>query len=122
MIYIRKKPKQFGANKQIEGSYEVNQKAILIEDLATDGGSKVNFIKALRNAKLNVSDIFVIIYYNIFDITKTPLADLKVKIHSLCTWADIIKIISEKKIFSNQEIKNLKIFLQNPEEWRRKNG
>ena len=43
MIYIRKKPKGFGKNQQIEGDYNLNKKAILIEDLATDGGSKVLF-------------------------------------------------------------------------------
>ena len=39
MIYVRKKPKGFGKNQQIEGYYENGQKAILIEDLATDGGN-----------------------------------------------------------------------------------
>ena len=48
MIYIRKKPKEFGKNKQIEGFYENGQKAILIEDLATDGGTKAMFIEVLR--------------------------------------------------------------------------
>ena len=60
MVYIRKKPKEFGGNKQIEGYYKNNQKAILIEDLATDGGSKIVFVEALRKANLNISDIFVI--------------------------------------------------------------
>ena len=48
MIYIRKKPKGFGKNQQIEGDYKKNQKTILIEDLATDGGSKIIFLKALK--------------------------------------------------------------------------
>ena len=41
MIYVRKKSKGFGKNQQIEGNYKQNQKVLLIEDLATDGGSKV---------------------------------------------------------------------------------
>ena len=60
MIYIRKKSKGFGINKQIEGNFEKNQEAIIIEDLATDGGSKINFVNALREAGLKVKDIFVI--------------------------------------------------------------
>lgn len=120
MIYIRKKPKGFGKDQQIEGNYKKNQKAILIEDLATDGGSKVIFVKALREASIQVSDIFVVFYYNIFNINKSPLGSLNVKIHSLCTWKNIISVLIEQKLFSDEKIQNLKNFLHNPENWRNK--
>ena len=120
MIYIRKQPKRFGGNQQIEGNYKKNQKAILIEDLATDGGSKIVFIKALKSVNLIVSDIFVVFYYDIFDIKKSPLGSLNVKIHSLCTWKNIINIIKQKNLYSLQEIDNLQSFLLNPDEWRAK--
>ena len=120
MIYIRKKPKGFGVNQQIEGDYKKNQKAILIEDLATDGGSKITFLTALQNANIEVSDIFVIFYYDIFDITTTPLGSFNVKIHSLCSWKNIIEVINKKKLYSNEKIKNLEFFLKDPKEWRRK--
>ena len=38
MLYVRKKPKGFGRNAQIEGSLSEGAKVILVEDLATDGG------------------------------------------------------------------------------------
>ena len=117
MIYVRKKPKNFGKNQQIEGHYLAKQKAILIEDLATDGGSKVIFVQALRDANIYVSDIFVIFYYDIFDINNSPLSSLNVKIHSLCTWKNIINIIKKKKLYSNNEIESLDSFLKNPENW-----
>jgi orotate phosphoribosyltransferase len=120
MIYIRKKPKGFGKDQQIEGSYEKNQKVILIEDLATDGGSKIIFLNALKKAKLYVSDIFVIFYYDIFDIKKTQLGSLDIKIHSLCTWKDIINVIKKKKLYSPQQVENLESFLHNPDKWRLK--
>ena len=122
MIYVRKKSKGFGKNQQIEGYYTKGQKAILIEDLATDGGSKVIFVEALRNSGLEVSDIFVVFYYDIFDINKTPLGDMDIKIHSLCTWKNVINVISDKKLFSEKEINNLKIFLESPEVWRKNNA
>ena len=121
MIYVRKKPKDFGKNQQIEGHYTIGQKAILIEDLATDGGSKVVFINALRNSGLKVSDIFVVFYYDIFDLNKTPLGSMDIKIHSLCTWKNIINVISNEKLFTEKEIDNLKIFLKDPETWRKNN-
>jgi len=121
MIYVRKKPKGFGKDQQIEGNYEKGQKVILIEDLATDGSSKVIFIEAIRRLGLKVSDIFVIFYYDIFDINKTSLMNLDVNIHSLCTWKNIINVVSQKKLFSEKDIDNLKIFLNDPEGWRQKN-
>ena len=118
MIYIRKQPKGFGKNQQIEGNFNNNQKAILIEDLTTDGASKVVFIEVLRKFNINVSDIFVIFYYDIFNLSKTPLATLNVNMHYLCTWKNIINIVQKNKILSVNEINNLKYFLSEPEKWR----
>ena len=122
MIYIRKKSKGFGINKQIEGNFEKNQEAIIIEDLATDGGSKITFVNALREAGLKVKDIFVIFYYDIFDFNSSELSKMNVNIHSLCTWKDIINYIQSEKILKDSEIENLKDFLSNPNSWREKNG
>ena len=121
MLYVRKKSKGFGKNQQIEGSFKEEQRAILIEDLATDGGSKVIFVEAMREAGLAVKDIFVIFYYDIFNFESSVLGKLNVKIHSLCTWKDIISVMEKKNLFSQNDIDNLKEFLSNPDEWREKN-
>jgi len=122
MLYVRKKPKGFGKNQQIEGEFEKNQVAILIEDLATDGGSKVIFVEAIRKAGLVVKDIFVIFYYDIFNFEDSVLSKLDVKIHSLCTWKDIISVMKKRNLFSQIDIGNLKEFLSSPDEWRAKNA
>jgi orotate phosphoribosyltransferase len=122
MLYIRKKPKSFGKNQQIEGVFKNKQKAILVEDLATDGGSKIIFVEAMREEKLIVNDIFVIFYYDIFNFQNSVLSNLNVKIHSLCTWKDIISVVERKKLFNSADIKNLKKFLSDPDGWRLKNA
>ena len=122
MVYIRKKPKGFGQNQQIEGHFKEKEKAILIEDLATDGGSKVVFVEAMRKAGLIVNDIFVIFYYDIFNLENSVLSKLNVNIHSLCTWKDILSVIEKKNIYKENDIKNLKKFLSNPDDWRKDNG
>ena len=122
MVYIRKKPKGFGQNQQIEGHFKDKEKAILIEDLATDGGSKVVFVEAMRKAGLIVNDIFVIFYYDIFNLENSVLSKLNVNIHSLCTWKDIISVIEKKSIYKENDIKNLKKFLSNPDDWRKDNA
>ena len=122
MIYVRKKPKGFGQNQQIEGHFEEKEKAILIEDLATDGGSKAVFVEAMRRSGLIVNDIFVIFYYDIFNLEDSVLSKLDVNIHSLCTWKEIISVIENKNIYKEHDIKNLKKFLSNPDDWRKDNA
>ena len=63
MLYVRKKPKGFGRDAQIEGYLEQGKKVLLVEDLATDGGSKINFVEALLTAGGEISDIFVVFFY-----------------------------------------------------------
>ena len=121
MIYVRKKSKGFGINKQIEGQFIKNQSTLLVEDLATDGGSKVIFVNAIREVGLKVKDIFVIFYYDIFDYKKSELFKLDVNIHSLCTWKNILTYLENNKVYSNSEILSLKEFLNDPESWRKKN-
>jgi orotate phosphoribosyltransferase len=122
MVYIRKQPKGFGKNQQIEGSFNKNQKAILVEDLATDGGSKIIFVEAMRKAGLCVKDIFVIFYYDIFEFEESDLSKLNVKLHSLCTWKDIISVLEKRNTFNQTDIENLKEFLSRPDDWRAKNA
>ena len=50
MIYIRKKPKGFGKLSQIEGDIKKKSRVLLIEDLSTDGKSKINFCNAIKKA------------------------------------------------------------------------
>ena len=122
MLYVRKKSKEFGINKQIEGEFKANQSTLLVEDLATDGGSKVNFVNAIRDAGLIVKDIFVIFYYDIFDYKKSDLFKLNVNLHSLCTWKDVLNYIEKNKLYGESEILSLREFLNDPETWRKNNG
>src|SRR5499427_4373526 len=88
MLYIRKKPKGFGRNAQIEGNIVEGQRVLLVEDLTSDGGSKIGFSKALRAAGLRVDHCFVIFFYDIFPESKKIISDLNVTLHSLATWWD----------------------------------
>ena len=81
MLYVRKKPKGFGRDAQIEGYLKDGQQVLLVEDLATDGGSKINFVNALRTAGAKVSDIFVVFFYSIFPNTREALDNAEIKMH-----------------------------------------
>ena len=92
MQYVRKKPKGFGRGAQIEGQLLPGQRVLLVEDLATDGKSKVNFIKALREAGAACDHCFVIFFYDIYPQSKKILGDLGVTLHALTTWRDVLAV------------------------------
>src|SRR4029078_5227561 len=86
MQYVRKKPKGFGRNAQAEDHIEPGDRVLLVEYMTTDGRSKVNFCKALREAEAIVEHCFVFFFYDIFPEGKKILADLRVYMHGSALW------------------------------------
>ena len=122
MQYIRKKPKGFGRNAQIEGNIVDGQRALLVEDLATDGGSKLGFVKALRDAGMSCDHCFVIFYYDIFSHAKGAMDDLGVTLHSLATWWDVLQVAKDGNYFDTKTIGEVEKFLHQPAEWSAAHG
>jgi orotate phosphoribosyltransferase len=122
MLYVRKQPKGFGRDAQIEGNLEEGKKVLLVEDLATDGGSKINFVNALRTAGANVSDIFVVFFYSAFPGALDTLDEAGVKLHYLCTWRDVLKVADEGNYFPSESIAGVRDFLADPIGWSAAHG
>ena len=68
MTYVRKKPKGYGRNARIEGEMTKDQRVLLVEDLTTDGGSKISFVEAIRATGAICAHTAVIFNYGIFRI------------------------------------------------------
>ncbi|MBK48053.1 MAG: orotate phosphoribosyltransferase [Pelagibacteraceae bacterium] len=109
MIYIRKKPKGFGKLSQIEGELKKNSRVLLIEDLSTDGKSKINFCNAIKKAGGKIKDIFVIFNYDIYP--DTIFNRNKLKIHFLTNWKFIMNNLKKKKSLKKEEILEIERFL-----------
>ena len=60
MLYVRKKPKGYGIATRVEGHVSAGARVLMVEDLVTDGGSKLGFIDALREAGAVVEDVLVL--------------------------------------------------------------
>jgi len=122
MQYVRKKPKGFGRNAQIEGHLPEGVRALLVEDLTTDGRSKVNFCQALRAANAKVDHVFVIFYYAIFPESEKILADLNVQLHRLATWWDVLEVAKKYQYFDANTLAEVEKFLNHPGEWSASHG
>ncbi len=61
MIYPRKEVKAYGTKAEIEGEYKPGETVVVIDDLATTGGSKFEAIEKLTAAGLVVKDVVVLV-------------------------------------------------------------
>jgi len=122
MLYVRKKAKGFGRNAQIEGHLEPGQRVLLVEDLTTDGGSKVNFCNALRQAGATVEHIFVIFFYDIYPNGQKILGDLGIKLHHLATWWNVLEFAKTSGQFDPIKLAEIEKFLHDPAGWSKAHG
>ena len=122
MQYIRKKPKGFGRNARIEGVLRDGARTLLVEDLATDGRSKVSFCQALREAGQSCHHAFVFFFYGIFPQTAEIMADLKLSLHYLVTWRDILAIAQEHGYLQEKTLDEVELFLGDPAAWSAAHG
>lgn len=115
MTYVRKKPKGYGRNARIEGVMTEGSRVLLVEDLTTDGGSKLSFVDAIRDTGATCGHTAVIFYYGIFPETIKTLGDHGVDLHHLCTWWEVLAEAPAKHAGVLSEVES---FLKDPHGWR----
>ena len=117
MSYVRKKPKGYGRNARIEGEMTPGQRVLLVEDLTTDGGSKLSFIEAIRDTGAECAHTAVVFYYGIFPETEERLGAAGVSLHHLCTWWDVLDEARARSDFTPATLDAVESFLRDPRGW-----
>src|SRR6056297_2841498 len=118
MTYVRKKPKGYGRNARIEGVMGEGDRVLLVEDLTTDGGSKLSFVDAIRETGATCGATAVIFYYGIFPETEKTLGDHGVALHYLCTWWDVLAEACAQGSFDAATLDGVESFLRDPRAWQ----
>jgi len=118
MSYVRKKPKGYGRNARIEGVMGEGDRVLLVEDLTTDGGSKLSFVDAIRDTGATCGHTAVIFYYGIFPETLPNLAAHGVQLHHLCTWWDVLAEARAQACFDAETLAGVEAFLNDPRAWQ----
>lgn len=122
MTYVRKKPKGYGRGARIEGDMLEGERVLLVEDLTTDGGSKLSFVDAIRETGATCGHTAVIFYYGIFPETEKTLGDHGVQLHSLCTWWDVLAEAKNNATFDVKTLDQVELFLNDPRKWQSDNA
>ena len=122
MAYVRKQPKGFGRNALIEGDVPDGRRTLLVEDLTTDGRSKIRFARALRDAGAIVNHTFVVFYYGVFPGSFETLAGMDIALHHLCNWWDVLEVCRERPYFADSALAEVRRFLEDPPGWSAAHG
>ncbi len=122
MSYVRKKPKGYGRNARIEGRIAPSQRVLLVEDLTTDGGSKISFVEAIRETGAQCAHAAVIFFYDIFPETRETLASCGLTLHWLCTWSDVLAEARAQESFAPETLDDVERFLKEPRKWQQARG
>jgi orotate phosphoribosyltransferase len=121
MRYVRKRPLGIGRNAQVEGGEVDGLNVLLVDDLTTDGGSKLNFARGLRAAGAIVEHVLTMFYHGVFPGAAERLAQAGLTLHPLATWADILRSPAAGKI-SQQDRAEIESFLADPVAWSTRHG
>ena len=100
LIYVRSKPKDYGTSKFVEGKIQEGMKVVMIDDVATTGGSVVNGIKSLKEEKIKVKDAYVIV--NRMEGADEALEEEGVKLHSITNVMQITKSLHEQNLVGDE--------------------
>ena len=129
MAYVRKKPKGHGRGARIEGPMAEGARVLLVEDMTTDGGSKLSFVDAIREAGGTCGHTAVVFSYGIFPDGLAKLSDHGVALHALATWWDVLAearamgpSVDGGPGFDAATLDGVEAFLDDPRGWQRARG
>lgn len=116
MIYVRKAPKDHGRGSQIEGVLEEGQRVVLVEDLVTDGGSKLAFIEGIERAGGRVEHCLCVFEYHSrragLRVARERLARRGVRLHSLTNWDEVLELGLAEGRLPQRDVDRVLVFLE----------
>jgi uridine monophosphate synthetase len=109
LVYTRKEVKEYGTRQGIEGSFQHGERVVVLDDLITTGGSKLNAIAPLQQAGLEVEDVVVLVDRE--QGGTEDLADHGYRLHSVLGLREILTVLTRYERISAEQEREVLIFL-----------
>jgi uridine monophosphate synthetase len=109
LIYPRKETKGYGLARQIEGEFEPGERAIVLDDLITTGGSKLAAIEPLEMAGLEVKDVVVLIDRE--QGGRDELEAAGYRLHAVLRLSDMLEVLVREGRITGQQKDEVASFL-----------
>jgi orotate phosphoribosyltransferase len=120
--YVHRRPRGFGREAQIEGTLRRGARVLLVDDISTDGRSKIELCRALRAMEARVDHLLVMFFYDVFPEARSLLAELRVRLHHLATWQDILAEAGKSGYLAPAAVADAQRFIQDPARWSLEHG
>ncbi len=120
MLYVRKQAKGYGIASKVEGRLEAGWRVLLVEDLITDGGSKLGFVEALRAGDGVVDDALVL-----FDRQQGGerlLGKHGVRLHSVTDRATTLAVGEALEALTADQSGEIERYFADPARWHAARG
>ncbi len=116
LIYVRTEPKGYGSHDQIEGVLEGKKRIVLVEDLITDGGSKLKFKEGIEKAGGILRHVLCVFEYKSqaakLSKGRDTLKGKGVRLHTLVDWDLLLRVAVDGKYINRDEEEKIIEFLR----------
>jgi orotate phosphoribosyltransferase len=116
MIYIRSEAKKHGMGNQIEGYFEPGQRAIIVEDLLSTGGSSIKAVEAFKEAGGVAAGVVAIFSYG-FTVCTNAFAQADIPFTTITDYATLIRIALATGYINDADHELLLSWNQDPQAW-----
>jgi orotate phosphoribosyltransferase len=115
-VYVRSGAKDHGLGNRIEGHFEPGQKAVVIEDLISTGGSSLGAVRALREAGVDVLGMIAIFTYG-FSRAEEAFAAEGCRLDTLSNYSVLVDRAAETGYITQGDVETLRDWRKEPAEW-----
>lgn len=106
MVYVRSSPKKHGKGNQIEGKLVQGQKAIVIEDLISTGGSAIDSAKAIQKEGIEILGVLAIFTYGL-QRADINFKEALIPYHTLTNFDDLVNVFGKVETLTEEAETNL---------------
>lgn len=122
LLYVRRKPLGFGREAPIEGALAPGKRVLLVDDVTTDGRTKMARVRTLRGIDARADHVLVMFFYDVFPETVRLLSELKVSLHYLASWKHVLHAARASGYFDAAAAEEVQRFLDAPARWSLEHG
>jgi orotate phosphoribosyltransferase len=117
-VYIRSEAKKHGLENLVEGEVKPGQKAVIVEDLISTGGSSLKAYHALKEAGAEVLGMVAIFTYQ-FPVAQKNFEETGCQLHTLSNYSALLQVALETGYIGNSDVETLAKWREAPEVWGR---
>lgn len=122
MLYLRRRPIGWGSASLIEGTLAPGAKLLLVDDVTTDGRSKIDACLTLQKLGAASCDALVWVNFDIYPQTQQLQLVHDIRLHSLITWPALCEALFRSKKLTAQQQQTIEAFNDSPVHWSLKHG